>query len=291
MDDPVALVVNALAAGVVRRAEGNVPIDFAEAYWALKELTRRRLAGRPDGELILSRYENAPKAWEERLKVELGASEADSDRNLVAAAQFLTRLVDATVSQAGKYAVESHHSQGVLIGDHGTQDNTYIDTYIQTQVIHSSANPAGDASKFFGKDRVSEKRRITAERVRAAALLSQMDRNGGRSAYAEIAHDRHAHAGERVRAAALLTQMDAPAGASAYAEIAHDRNARAADRVRAAQLLTLMDRNAGKSAYAEIAHDRHARAADRVRAAQLLTQMDAPAGASAYAEIAADQHR
>jgi hypothetical protein len=224
MDDPVALVVRALASGAARQTEGDVPIDVAEAYWALRELMRRRLERRPDGELILSKYENAPKVWEGPLKAELWASEAGSDRNLVAAAQFLMRLVDATVSRVIKYDIESHHSQGVLIGDHGTQDNTYIDTYIQTQVIHSSTDPTVDASKAFGENRVSEKRKISVQRVYAAQLLFQVDAEAGKSAYAEIAYDQRANTAQRVYAAQLLFQVDAEAGKSAYAEISRDQH-------------------------------------------------------------------
>lgn len=43
----------------------------------------------------------------------------------LAAAQALLRLVDEAGARAGKYAVLVSDSQGVQVGDHNTQTNTF----------------------------------------------------------------------------------------------------------------------------------------------------------------------
>ena len=59
------------------------------------------------------------------LAAELTAVGAGGDPDLVAAAQALMSLVDAAGSRAGKYAVDVQGSQGVQVGDHNTQRNTF----------------------------------------------------------------------------------------------------------------------------------------------------------------------
>ena len=96
-----------------------------DAYNGLKALVRRKLAGRPKAELVLAEHEQAPQVWERPLAEELAAAGADSDQDLAAAAQVLMKLVDEAGSAAGKYQVVVHGSQGVQVGDHNTQTNTF----------------------------------------------------------------------------------------------------------------------------------------------------------------------
>jgi RIP homotypic interaction motif len=123
--DPISLIVTALAAGAVLGLRDTASAAVKDAYGSLKGLAGRRLAGRRDGELVLARHEEAPEAWERPLAVELTAARAADDAALVAAAQALMRLVDETGSRAGKYAVQVQESQGVQIGDHNAQHNTF----------------------------------------------------------------------------------------------------------------------------------------------------------------------
>ena len=85
----------------------------------------RRFAGRAKAELVLAEHQAAPQTWDKPLAAELSAAGADSDTDLVAAAQALMSLVDAAGSQAGKYVVTVRDSQGVQVGDHGTQTNIF----------------------------------------------------------------------------------------------------------------------------------------------------------------------
>ena len=54
---------------------------------------------------------------------ELAESGADSDRDLIVAAQALLNLVGDADGRAGKYTVDVRGAQGVQIGDHNRQDN------------------------------------------------------------------------------------------------------------------------------------------------------------------------
>jgi hypothetical protein len=123
--DPVTLIVMALAAGAALGLKDAASSAVKDAYGALKGLAKRRLAGRPGGELALGRYEQAPETWRAPLEAELTAAAAGSDAELMAAAQALMALADVAGSRAGKYKVDLRGSQGVQVGDHNIQDNVF----------------------------------------------------------------------------------------------------------------------------------------------------------------------
>lgn len=123
--DPVTLVVTALAAGAALGLKDAASAAVKDAYGTLKALAKKRLAGRPDGELIVARYEQAPEVWGPPLAAELTAAGADNDDALVAAAQALMRLADAAGSRVGKYTVRVQDSQGVQVGDQSQQHNVF----------------------------------------------------------------------------------------------------------------------------------------------------------------------
>ena len=123
--DPVTLIVTALAAGAASALQDGASSAVKDAYARVKALVKKRFAGRPGGELVLARHEAAPQTWEAPLAAELSAADADSDADLVAAAQALMSLVDEAGSRSGKYVVAVRDSQGVQVGDHNTQTNTF----------------------------------------------------------------------------------------------------------------------------------------------------------------------
>lgn len=123
--DPVTLILTALAAGAALGVKDAASSAVKDAYGSLKALVKKRVTGRRDGELVLARYEEAPQAWERPLAAELTVVGAGADPELVAAAQVLMSLVDEAGSRSGKYAVTVRDSQGVQIGDHNTQTNTF----------------------------------------------------------------------------------------------------------------------------------------------------------------------
>jgi hypothetical protein len=123
--DPITLIVTALAAGAALGMRDTASSAVKDAYTGLKALVRKRLGGRPDGELVLARHEQAPKTWRAPLMEELNQAGADNDSSLVAAAEALMRLVDDAGARAGKYTVDLRGASGVQIGDRNTQHNVF----------------------------------------------------------------------------------------------------------------------------------------------------------------------
>ncbi len=123
--DPITLIVTALAAGAGLGLKDTASAAVKDAYESLKEQVRKRLASRPDGELVLTRHAEAPGTWERPLVAELDAAGAGHDGSLVAAAEGLMSLVDEAGSKGGKYTVQIWGSQGTQVGDHSIQHNDF----------------------------------------------------------------------------------------------------------------------------------------------------------------------
>jgi hypothetical protein len=123
--DTATLIVTALTAGAAAGMKNTASAAVKDAYDGLKTLVTKRLAARPDGELILARHQESPQTWEVPLTAELTEAGAVDDVELVAAAQALMSLIDQDGTQAGKYAVKIQGSQGVQVGDHNIQHNSF----------------------------------------------------------------------------------------------------------------------------------------------------------------------
>ena len=122
--DPITLIVTALAAGAALGTQDTVSAMVKDAYAGLKALVKKRLGGGPAAELVLARHEQAPETWQAPLMAELAAAGADHDRDLLAAAKALLDLVGEP-GGTGKYTVDAQGAQGVQVGDHNRQDNTF----------------------------------------------------------------------------------------------------------------------------------------------------------------------
>jgi hypothetical protein len=123
--DPITLIVTALAAGAALGLKDTASAAVKDAYNGLKALVKKRFAGRPDAELVLTKYEKAPETWQAPLTAELDQAGADRDADLVAAAQALMSLVDEAGTRAGKYTVDVRGAQGVQVGDRNYQRNVF----------------------------------------------------------------------------------------------------------------------------------------------------------------------
>jgi len=123
--DPVTLIVTALAAGVASALQEDTKDAVKAAYARLRDMLKRRFSGRRVGELALAEHEAAPAMWEPQLRAELAATGAENDPDLLDAAQALLSLVDPPGARSGKYHVSIRGSQGVQVGDHNTQTNTF----------------------------------------------------------------------------------------------------------------------------------------------------------------------
>jgi hypothetical protein len=123
--DPITLIVTALAAGAALGVKDAASSAVKDAYAGLKALITKRFGGRPGAELVLAKHERAPETWQAPLMAELGEVGADSDPDLVAAAQALMNLVDEAGARAGKYMVDVRGAQGVQVGEHNRQNNVF----------------------------------------------------------------------------------------------------------------------------------------------------------------------
>jgi hypothetical protein len=123
--DPITLIVAALAAGAGLGVQDTASAMVKDAYAGLKALVKKRLGGGPDAELVLAKHEQAPEIWQAPLTAELAETGADSDRDLIAAAQALLDQVSEAKEKAGKYAIDVRGAQGVQIGDDNRQDNVF----------------------------------------------------------------------------------------------------------------------------------------------------------------------
>ena len=123
--DPITLIMTALAAGAASALQDGASAAVKDAYARLKGLVSKRFADRPKGGLVLAEHETAPQTWHAPLAAELSAVGAEGDADLAAAAQALMSLVDEAGARSGKYVVAVRDSQGVQVGDHNTQTNTF----------------------------------------------------------------------------------------------------------------------------------------------------------------------
>jgi hypothetical protein len=120
--DPGTLIVTALGATAAREAASDAVRD---AYRRLRAQTKRRLAGRAAAEYVLDKHEEAPETWQAPLTAELVRAGADGDPELLSAARTLLDLVDEPGARAGKYSITIRSSQGIQVGDHNIQVNTF----------------------------------------------------------------------------------------------------------------------------------------------------------------------
>jgi RIP homotypic interaction motif len=123
--DSIELVTTALTAGAAAGARDTASSAVRDAYSALKDLVRRRLAGRQAGEVALVEHEQDPEIWEAPLRAQLRAAGAGDDANVAAAAQALMALLDTSGSRSGRYVINVTGSQGIQVGDSNTQHNNF----------------------------------------------------------------------------------------------------------------------------------------------------------------------
>jgi hypothetical protein len=123
--DPITLIVTALAAGATSGVAEAASSAVKDAYATLRALVRKRFAGHPKAELVLTEHDTAPGTWQAPLAAELAEVGAERDIDLVAAAQALMSLLDKAGARAGKYTVDVRGAYGVQVGDHNRQDITF----------------------------------------------------------------------------------------------------------------------------------------------------------------------
>lgn len=126
--DPISLIVGALAAGATTGLKDTTTDALKDAYAGLRELVRRRFAGRRVAEMALIEHEKAPDTWRQPLVAELAAAGADADTAIIAAAQRVMTIAGDTSGVSGKYTISIQDANGAVVGDSNTQVNTFSPT-------------------------------------------------------------------------------------------------------------------------------------------------------------------
>jgi hypothetical protein len=129
--ESITLILTALAAGASAGSLDALKDEAKDAvkaaYGKLRALVgnRFREAGTVNGEAVLAEYEQDPESFEKGLGKKLAEAGAGDDEALIAAANAVLELVRQQGGTSGKYNVTITGSQGVQVGDHGTQTNTF----------------------------------------------------------------------------------------------------------------------------------------------------------------------
>ncbi|VEP18886.1 conserved hypothetical protein [Hyella patelloides LEGE 07179] len=120
--EPTSLIIAALVAGAAKAAGDLAP----DAYNGLKTLIKRKFAGEPKAEMVLSEHENDPETYEAPLKKKLTEAGADKDEEIIKKAQELLKQLDPKESASGKYNIAVQGGvKGGQFGDRNTQTNTF----------------------------------------------------------------------------------------------------------------------------------------------------------------------
>jgi hypothetical protein len=123
--DPVSLIVAALVAGAAAGAQGTATDAVKDLYGGLKASIKKKFSGRAPAEVALEEHAVKPELWGKVLEAELVEANAGADPDITDAAQRLMTLLDSAGSQAGKYLVDVRGAQGVVVGDHNHQANSF----------------------------------------------------------------------------------------------------------------------------------------------------------------------
>ena len=129
--EPITLILAALAAGASAGALDTLKDEAKEAvkaaYTKLRDLIGKRFreAGTANGEAVLAEYEADPDSFEKGLGKKLAEADAASDEAVMTAANAILELLNQQGGKSSKYNVTVTDSQGVQVGDHGTQTNTF----------------------------------------------------------------------------------------------------------------------------------------------------------------------
>lgn len=130
MIESVELVVAALSAGAAAGAGNATSTAVQDAYQGLKSLTRKALRRGDVGDVaesdaVVEATLADPSAYREVLAEVLSKAGVAEDDELLTAARRVLDLVESHASYAEKYRVVLNDSQGVQVGDHNTQTNTF----------------------------------------------------------------------------------------------------------------------------------------------------------------------
>jgi hypothetical protein len=115
MDPMIVSILTALATGAAAAAKDTASVAIKDAYQGLKTLVQRRLANKPQADMVLAEYQKEPETWTKPMEKALTEAQAGKDDEILRQAQALLELVarerpDIGISVTGSGAAASDHS-------------------------------------------------------------------------------------------------------------------------------------------------------------------------------------
>jgi NAD(P)-dependent dehydrogenase (short-subunit alcohol dehydrogenase family) len=104
--EPISLILAALLAGATKGHGEKASSALADAYAQLRSVLRNKLTTRPAAEAAIEAYTADPQNAGPALVDHLRRSGADTDAEIVAAAESVMEEADPDGARAGKYTVE-----------------------------------------------------------------------------------------------------------------------------------------------------------------------------------------
>lgn len=116
--DPINLILSALLTGAIAGAQHTASEAIKDAYQGLKILIQNKIKGKPEAELIFSKYEEKLETWEKPLRELLVEIEVDKDSEVIGAAKKMLTLIKSDKALSGKFNVQiKGNVQGFVQGD------------------------------------------------------------------------------------------------------------------------------------------------------------------------------
>jgi hypothetical protein len=129
--EPVSLVVAALGAGAAAGLQESTSAAVKDGYQALKNAIVTRFAGHHPAEVVLAQYDADPGTWAGPLRKAVADTGAASDTAIMAAALRMMVLLEADGMESGRRAIDARSAQGVQVGHHNQQVNTFRGSPLQ----------------------------------------------------------------------------------------------------------------------------------------------------------------
>ena len=118
--DPISLIVTALVQGAAKAAADVVP----DAYTGLRELLRKRFAGKPAAELVLEEHAADPQTYEAPLRKQLEQAAVAEDAEVLALARQLLEQLGAAaaapaieIGRGAKGIIGQTVTNATIVGD------------------------------------------------------------------------------------------------------------------------------------------------------------------------------
>jgi hypothetical protein len=119
--DPITLILNALVSGATASLKDTASQTVKDTYNGLKTLIHNKIAGKPDAETALAKYEKKPDVWKAALEDELKEAQVFQDKAIIEEAEKLMTLIQPQQAAQGKYNVQiTGNVTGYAQGDHQT---------------------------------------------------------------------------------------------------------------------------------------------------------------------------